>query len=437
MGIESLRNALPRLYSLAWRGAFPFLKRNQRLADSWPQRLVPTDWAEPADIWIQAASGGEAFLASSLIETMSASAAPRRVLATTWTRQGLDVLARMKNTLKQKQSDWTVQATLCPLDSPELTLRAVRMVRPKLLVLLETELWPGLLLACAAEGVPVIVLNGRMTEKSLKNFLRLRRLFPEFWTSVAPVEIAAVSSQDAKRFQELFGGTECKSAVSVVPNIKFDRATPECLPDTSPVRLLLPDIATHPVALFASVREEEEDLLMDVLPGFRKTQPRMRIVIAPRHVHRVASWKEELERADFSVVFRSQLKGQELPLGTVILWDIFGELMPLYALAERVFVGGSLAALGGHNLLEPLACGRVPYVGPFTSNFNWALRPAEGLGLLSCGLVRECADAAALVAAMGSEKPRDPNEVSKAFAAWMAPHKGGLARCAEIANSWL
>ncbi|MBR5734136.1 MAG: 3-deoxy-D-manno-octulosonic acid transferase [Desulfovibrionaceae bacterium] len=437
MGTEGRSEALPRLYGLAWRGAFPFLKRNQRLADGWSQRLVPDGWAEPADLWVQAASGGEAFLAASLIEALPASSAPCRVLATTWTRQGLDVLVRMQDSLRQKRPDLSVQATLCPLDSPELTLRAVRMVRPRVLALLETELWPGLLLSCAGEGVPVIVLNGRMTEKSLRNFLRLGRLFPEFWSSVAPAEIAAVSSRDAERFRELFGGSACKSAVSVVPNIKFDRAAPESLPDASPLRLLLPDIGAHPLALFASVREEEESLLLEALPAFREAQPGMRLVIAPRHLHRAAAWKEGLEKSGFSIAFRSQLEGQELPLGTVIVWDVFGELMPLYTLAERVFVGGSLAPLGGQNLLEPLACGRVPYVGPFTSNFSWALRPAEGEGLLGCGLVRECAGAADLAAAMGSEEPRDPGEVRAAFAAWLAPHRGGLARCADIAGGWL
>ena len=201
-------------YALAWKGATPLLRTNKRLREGFAQRLVPHQWpwqegeeveASPQEnalpgtkaalpavtpaasltaplIWLQAASGGEAWLAHSLALALQealvaqpellpqqAQGQPRlRLLTTTWTRQGLDVL----HTLPQRlgQGPVSAHAAYAPLDAPALVEKAIAQAKPSVVVLLETELWPGLLLACHKAGVPVLVLNARMTEKSLRNY---------------------------------------------------------------------------------------------------------------------------------------------------------------------------------------------------------------------------------------------------------------------------
>lgn len=472
------------LYGLAWRLARPALRRHKRLAEGFAWRLVPPDWSGKAgatgqpgrvDVWIQAASGGEAYLAWEILERL-ADGAPLSALVTTWTRQGLEVLHGMAEKLRQAHPELTVRVTLFPLDQPSLMARALDQARPKAIALLETELWPGLLLAAADRRIPVYVLNGRMTEKSLRNYLRLERLCPGFWRSVAPRRASAVSEADAGRFAALFG----PERVDAAPNIKFDRCLPpDCLPDGSgdkarpapPCRegddSLPPDRPTRPLILLASVREEEEEALMAVIRRLRrpsgtmpgKTQDTIAggdaptLVIAPRHMHRVSAWKERLAGMEGGYTLRSRLEinpaggtaarqAVSACPGGIILWDAFGELAALYASADAVFVGGSLAPLGGQNFLEALAAGRVPCCGPHLDNFAWAFAPAPGGGPASAQddtlekrgllLLRRTPEEVAETLLGMARRPLPPEEIRRRFLDWLTPRLGGSARCAAL-----
>ncbi len=147
--------ALLGLYGLVWRGARPLLRRHRRLNDAFDQRLVPSDWAPSGgvDLWIQAASGGEALLARRLLEELARRGAPLRVLCTSCTRQGLETLEAARNRAAEHAPHIQVFVRFFPLDEPALMRRALALAAPRLLVLLETELWPGLLVA-AAETMP-------------------------------------------------------------------------------------------------------------------------------------------------------------------------------------------------------------------------------------------------------------------------------------------
>lgn len=445
MSLEFRHVVLSRLYGLAWRLARPALRRNKRLADGWSRRLVPADWARPADLWIQAASGGEAYLASELVNAMPVltDGTVRKILVTTWTRQGLEVLQGMRAKLKETRPDLAIEVTLFPLDSPTMMYRAVCQVSPSAVVLLETELWPGLLFACVRRHIPVAIINGRITPKSLGGYRLLDKLAPGFWQAVAPAFVAATTQEDTARFAKLFGIPENDPRLHTIPNIKFDRAARDAETachdsqlHTALLTHLLPDTADHPVILLASVREEEEALLLPVVQKLHEQKPKSTVIIAPRHMHRVGNWVQRLGQSGMSPVLRSSLNTDHPAMpGQIIIWDTFGELNSLYALANRVFVGGSLAPLGGQNMLEPLAHGRIPLTGPYTDNFNWAMNDSESdlPGLIRAKLVQRCTDATQVARSLLSETPlSDPEEIRQQFIRWLEARKGGTDRCSKL-----
>ena len=441
------RALLSGAYSLVWTAARPLLRRHKRLREGFAERLVPEDWSGPAngagkprtDVWLQAASGGEAYLVWELLEHLAEAWEAKdrdetgtlRVLTTTWTRQGLDVLLKMAAKLEETHPWLSVRATFFPLDAPGLMAKALEQARPRVVGLLETELWPGLMLACRKQGVPYLILNGRMTEKSLRNYLRLEAT--GFWNDMPPEHVCAISKADAARFARLFGAER----VETVPNIKFDRAAAAAGNTVSTeLRALLPSGNHAQTVLLASVREEEEQALLGVV---RALQPEATVIIAPRHMHRVKAWQTLLDTGNRPCLLRSRQEGA-FPDGSLVIWDTFGELGQLYQLADAVFVGGSLAPLGGQNILEPLALGKIPCTGPSLENFAWALdASAEGAhdSLEALGLLRRGQDAEAVTALLREQLRtlNDSEDASQAvrlrFQNWLAPRLGGSARCAR------
>lgn len=416
--------------------AMPFLRRNKRLADGFAWRLVPQEWCrEPVDLWIQAASGGEAWLTWEILKKLDS---PLSVLATTWTRQGLEVLQGMAAKLQQERPEMRVRVTLFPLDSPKLMARALDQAKPKAVVLLETELWPGLLLSAADRTIPVVVLNGRMTEKSLNHYAMVEKFCPHFWQSVAPRSIRSISLADAARFATLFG----KDRVACLPNIKFDRCVPQSCSDLD-VKHLLPQ--GHPCILLASTREEEEDQIFHIIQLLHKSSDSPTIILAPRHLHRIESWKKRLDTQHDTLHFvvRSHLTEHGAQSGDIILWDRFGELSALYEAADAVLIGGSLAPLGGQNFLEALAQGKIPCCGPHLENFAWVEEippnadPADTLA--NKGLIFQChsPEEAAKILVHQMKNPQSPAEVCERFQSWLAPRLGGAEASAKVVRQFL
>jgi 3-deoxy-D-manno-octulosonic-acid transferase len=420
------------LYGLAWRTAQPLLRRHARLSDGFAERLMPEGWpglppeAGPC-LWLQAASGGEAWLIQTLLKALAGLPdlrLPLSLLCTTCTRQGLDVLERLAAD-PSLPAGLTVMPRYLPLDIPALMRKAVPAARPKAVVLLETELWPGLLEAAAREKVPVLILNARMTPRSLAGYSRLR----PFWRERPPAAILAVSPEDAARFASLFG----PEPVALMPNIKFDRTALPSLPEP------LPEVP--PTVALASVRLEEESLLLPAVrellaASFKGASPRL--IIAPRHMHRVPAWRELLASARLPCVLRSSRPQSAPPL---LLWDTFGDLSLLYAQADSVFVGGSLAPLGGQNFLEPLAAGLIPCVGPQIANFHWVGQDLFTLGLavtlpgakdLAPALLERLERVAGTAPAWKEARLAARKEVRTRFQAWLAPHTGGSLQAARL-----
>ncbi len=450
-------------YDLLWKVAQPMLRRHKRLRDGFEQRLVPPEWpfapfpATPdlaqlspliptnllgaelttsnaqknlssADssscIWLQAASGGEAKLVRSLVLALQnmPDLAPMTLICTSCTRQGLDELIALSQDI---QAPLKIVPQYFPLDSPRLMLRAIRQISPALVVLLETELWPGLLAAAQKTSTPVLILNGRMTEKSFSGY----RWLCSFWLKHSPKQILAISTADAARFAALFPTT----LVELMPNIKFAEVARQF---ESTKEISEEHHSAQPVIGFASVRQEEEALLLPLIQQLTQnslSENTPRLVIAPRHMHRVDAWSNTLTQAGIPFTQRSQGEKGTSP---VLIWDTFGELHTLYSSLDAVFVGGSLAPLGGQNFLEPLAHGLTPCIGPHWKNFHWV-----GTELFDLGLVH-ITDAESLLPTLLAHVEKNKKETTRratrtAFQTWLAPRRHGAILAARAIRDLL
>ena len=292
------------------------------------------------------------------------------------------------------------------------------------MVLLETELWPGLMKALKTSGIPFIIINGRIRPKSLRHYL----IWPDFWRSLAPDRILAISPEDAGRYARLFKSER----VSVIPNMKFDRIHPTLAKAPSnPVRALVPP--GIPLIVLGSVRQEEEDAVQQMTAHLLAENPDVVIGLFPRHMHRVQSWRTRFASAGIPCQLRSQTISAAKP-GSVLLWDIFGELAQAYAAAKAAFVGGSLAPLGGQNFLEPLTCGLIPTIGPSWETFDWV-----GEDLFTQGLVRVASDwrgAADTLLDLAANPPSREN-VLGALETYLRNRRGGTAMSIAVIEAFL
>ncbi len=360
------------LYNLAWGMIIPFLRFNRRLAEGFEQRSLRKLPPKGMDIWIQAASVGESYLARELLEGLLAKR-PLHVLLTSNTVQGVQILQQAIDELQSNGDGLRVQASFFPFDKPDIMHTAIKHIRPRVMVLLETEIWPGLLLGLKACGSRILILNGRLTPKSFKRY----RLWPSIWHSLSPHRVLATSAADAGRYKALFGS----NGIATMPNIKFDRIAVRATADRAPshqLEHLLPPEAAF--VILGSIRRQEESWIEKIINAVLRVRENTVIGLFPRHQHRIEHWQHILDRAQIRWVWRSSIQSS-VPQGCVVLWDTFGELADAYRFSTAAFVGGSLAPLGGQNFLEALVCGVIPVIGPSWENFAWvgAELPASGL----------------------------------------------------------
>ena len=365
-------------YHGVWRIAIPFLRRNRRLAKGFNERVLANAIPAPADLWFHAASTGEAYLAADLAAAILQTK-PYSILFTTQTEQGRLILEKLATT----HGEYPFQFRYLPLDYPPLMNRFVQAVNPKAAVLLETELWPALLRALKKNGSKVMIANGRITERS---FRRLRWV-SSIWEMLAPDQLMATSEGDAERFATLFG---CPA--KVVPNMKFDQLK---IPPQE-LRFSKTDFCDKdvPLVVLGSVRTQEVQAVGKIISGLLAEKPELIFAIFPKHVHQLAVWETLLDKLKLPFQYRSQMKTSAAS-DSVILGDTIGELKTLYGVADAVFVGGSLAPLGGQNFLEPLLYGRRPVIGPYRDNFKWV-----GVELFDQKLVKQAETPEAVVKAI-------------------------------------
>jgi 3-deoxy-D-manno-octulosonic-acid transferase len=411
-------------YDRLWGLAMPLINRSRRLAEGIDQRRFQSGLPGTSDIWIQAASVGESFLALEILKRLR-TGTPVSILLTTNTTQGLEILGRARSEHLLRNRGIRVETAYFPFDRPRIMQRAVRHIRPALMVLLEAELWPAHLAALKNAGARILVVNGRMSAKSLKRYL----WWPAFWRRLSPDGILAVSAADARRFAALFG----PHRVDVIPNLKFDRLdlNPAGSNGVNPLAsLFLQDVE---LLVMGSIREAEEEAIQNIITAIRRLRPNTVIGLFPRHVQRLAAWTSWLDRHRMSWRLRSRVAAPVSP-GTIILGDTFGELVSAYRLCRAAFVGGSLAPLGGQNFLEAVTSGVVPVIGPHWDNFAWVGETFFKLGLIQ--IAADWRQAADLLASNLSQTPQR-EKVRRRVLQYIEERQGGTDRACRLIESTL
>lgn len=398
------------VYQLAWNIAIPFLRRNERLRQGFDERTLQIK-PGPADLWIQSASVGEAFLSWELVKNLETSH-PLRLLLTTNTSQGLEILQKARE-YSNNRNNLKVEIAYFPFDKPKLMSMALSYVKPKVMVLMESEMWPGLMRACRRNNVSLLVANGRMTDKSLKRYM----IWPSLWRQIRPNKVLAMSSDDALRFATLFG----HDIVDTIHNMKFDRIheTQKMSLEENPLRNFISPL--HSFIVLGSVRQEEEEDIAKLICRLKEKNKELVIGLFPRHMYRLEHWQKTLSGLELSWQLRSKITS-EISEGQILLWDTMGELTHAYECAAAAFVGGSLAPLGGQNFLEPLTCGLKPVIGPSWSNFYWV-----GSEIIEQRLVLQAADwqeTADLLLRNVSDSP-DRQQIRQSIISYVENRKGG------------
>jgi 3-deoxy-D-manno-octulosonic-acid transferase len=261
------------------------------------------------------------------------------------------------------------QILFVPIDHPLIIRKTIEKIQPGLLLIAETELWPNLLRSFGKRGIPVILFNGRISQKSFRRYLLFKFFFKECLKYISLFLMQ--TEEDRDRVAEI--GVESKRT-KVAGNLKFDQAFPSFTQKA--LGEMAESLGLHEekkVLIAGSTHSGEEEILVSLYKGLKKIEPNLLLILAPRHLERL----EEVERILRKEAI-SWLRKTSFPVGPgrsdqespqVILLDTMGELMSIYSLGTLVFVGGSLVRIGGHNPLEPLFFRKCVLFGPYMFNF--------------------------------------------------------------------
>ena len=327
-------------------------------------------------VWVHAVSLGEAIAATPLVEGLRRMYPALPLVMTTVTETGASVV--------RERFRGQAEHRFLPLDLPGATARAIDAIAPAFFVAMETELWPNLLRALARRKVPIMIANGRLSDRSFRRYHLVRGFMRDVLGDVTVFGMR--SAEDARRMIALGASPE---RVVVTGNIKHD-AGEDPAGAAELWRRLIGLRESQPVWIAGSTHRGEEDAVLAAHAAARARIPDLALVLAPRHPERVPEVQALVEKHGWAVRRRSQ-PPERVADTPVVLLDTVGELSQIYGAADVVFVGGSLVAAGGHNMLEAAVRGKPVLFGPHTENF----REAAEL-LLACGAARTVHTAAEL-----------------------------------------
>jgi 3-deoxy-D-manno-octulosonic-acid transferase len=310
-------------------------------------------------IWVHAVSVGEVRAVSHLIAELGLRFPQHRIVVSTTTDTG-QKLAR--------KSFGGGNVFYFPLDLAFAIRPYLRLLRPELVVMAETEFWPNFLRLARASGARIAVVNARISDRSWPRYRQFRFAYARILRSLDL--FLAQSEDDAKRLCDIGAPAE---RVYVSGNLKFDVPTPPAPPIVASLRSLLQQSGAGPVIVCGSTVDEEEPLLLRAFENVLASYPRAVMILAPRHPERFTVVAQLLEKLGIRFWRRSLWTGDAIA-GGVLLIDTIGELAALYALADVAFVGGSLVPQGGHNIIEPAQYGVAIVVGSHTENFRDIVR---------------------------------------------------------------
>lgn len=404
------------LWNLLWRGF-----RYRPYWDRWPERF---GFVRPPGgqriIWVHAVSVGEVRSAAALIVALDERYPEHRIHVTTMTPTGSEQVRELFGE--------RVGHSYVPYDLPDAVSRFLDRMRPDLAVIAETELWPNLFAACRRRGIPLFLVNVRISQTSLDGYLRAPRMIERM---LHDADLICPQTQiDARRLRRLKAP---ESRIHVTGNLKFDVELPESLlQEAAAVRQLW---GKHrPVWIAASTHSGEETQVLDAFARLRESISDLLLVIVPRHPERFDAVARLCERRGHEIALRSLAHSDLEASVDVVVGDTMGELQRLYAASDVAFVGGSLVRHGGQNILEACAV-RVPVVfGPHMFHFEEisALALKRGAG-------RQVRDSAELAEAVGaylrdSDQRRDAGEAAHSL---MEDNHGALQRTLRLMDETL
>jgi 3-deoxy-D-manno-octulosonic-acid transferase len=371
-------------------------------------------------IWIHAASVGEVGIALKFISEYQLQNPEARFLLSVTTSTGLAIA--------EQQSSDALEVIANPIDFPLLTGKLVKRLHPSALLFVEADLWPNRVEAACNLGIPVILINARLSARSARRFRRARAFTAPFFNSLSMIQLT--EEEDRERWVALGVRPEL---LHLTGNIKYDTSVP-----ASSNPLILPEelgwSREDPLFLAASTHEGEELEIARAYQLARQRTPSLRLVIAPRHVERRSAIVESLGTLGLSIMLRSE--GTASPDGLLLL-DTTGELSRWYPVATIVFVGKSLPCSvnrGGQNMIEPLQGGTSVLIGPHTGNFE-----PLATRLCNAGAAIRVSDAAGIAASLEQllSNPSQRKSMISSATAILANHQGASQRSSELVEKLL
>ncbi len=351
-----------------WIGLIPVILYRLIFEEGFYQRIKQSAGFMPADlmkkvegrraIWLHAASVGEIVATSPIVREIKKEFPDAVVVVSVVTATGHAMAHRII-----PEADGII---FFPLDLPFLTRRILDLINPTVILLVETEIWPNFLRIAEKKNIPVMMVNGRISDRSMKRYKFIQSFTKEMLGSI--LKFCMQSHLDGEYIEELGAP---KERVIVTGNTKYDQTyaivTEE---EKEELRKEFGFGINHPVIVAGSTHKGEEEQLFKSFRQIISLYPNARMLIAPREIYRGKDVQSLAEECGFPAICRSSMKGpvsEEVP---VVVLDTIGELGRLYSLGDMIFVGGSLAKIGGHNILEPAAHGKPIIVGPNMFNFK-------------------------------------------------------------------
>ncbi|MBQ5963501.1 lipid IV(A) 3-deoxy-D-manno-octulosonic acid transferase [Massilia sp. ZL223] len=404
--------ALPAVLGrLWWRG-----RKEPGYREHWDERLGLASGTPDGrmTIMVHAVSVGETRAAEPLVEALLAQYPDCRILLTHMTPTG----RATGRSLFGRHGERVIQSYL-PYDTGLMVARFLRRYQPRACILMETEVWPNLIHGCAQAGVPVVLANARLSERSLRRGQKMGPLMTDAARAITLV--AAQTEADAQRISSL-GAPQ----VAITGSIKFDVVPPGAALEKG--AWLRGQIGQRPVFLCASTREGEETLILDAWTRHAGKPGDALLMIVPRHPQRFDEVAKLVEAQGLRLVRRSQLE-QGVGDAEVLLGDSMGEMFAYYAACDCAYIGGSLLPLGGQNLIEACALGKPVLVGEHTFNFADATEDAVASGgaLRVPGAAALAAEAARLLRDDGARQA-----MGAAALAFAGRHRGATLRTVEL-----
>ena len=374
-----------------WRAARnPAYRGGRRERFGWVHAAAPRDV-----IWIHAVSAGEVIAAAPLMRRLMTLLPNAPMLVTTMTPTGANQVRRLLGN--------RVTHCYAPYDYPWALRRFLQRVRPRVLVLIETELWPNMVRMSAARRIPVVLINARMSERSANRYRRIAGLTRSMLNRLT--WIAAQYQEHATRYAELGARPEI---VDVVGNVKFDVELPDDFAERVAALRNRWKMTDRPVWIAASTHDGEDQVVLDAHRRVLEREPDALLILVPRHPER---FDAVAKLASKGLTVRRMTDGSA-GLAQVVIGDTMGQLIYLYGVALVAFIGGSLVQAGGHNPIEPATVGLPLLMGPYDFNFASVTAMFERAGCL-----HRVTDATLLgqsVSALLDDTPRREAEVKLA-----------------------